>query len=276
MFVDEQELIDVFGEGYDVTVIYIYEETVLGDLSNFERIVACGGDGTLNSIINCKLSSSSQIFYLPYGTFNESQKSVEEQHPLLSELGKAGGRYFSYVCAAGIFTPLGYTVTSKNKRRWKKLAYFSKILREYKIHRISAQMDIDGEVHGGEYSLIMAIDSRQCFGFKFNKMFAPDDGIMHFLTIKAPKHGGLIGAISLFFPLFRTFFVGFKKPYRSKKIMFMPCKKVKLQLDGEVPFDMDGERVDMQGKFDIKLVHSKFKIQIVRRHDLPQLRSTIR
>lgn len=269
--VDERGLVEIFGNGFDTTVIHIYEDTVLGDLSAYSRIVFCGGDGTLNSVINCKLLSDVQLFYLPYGTFNESEHGVDKTHPLFSELGIAGNRYFSYVCAAGIFTPLGYKVPNKKKKRWKKLAYFSRILKEYRIHRINAEFVLNGIEHKGEYSLLMAIDSKQCFGFKFNKMFKVDDGILHFLAIKAPKHNGLLGKISLFVPLFRTFFVGYKKPRHSKRVLFEPCESLTVSLKDTVPFDMDGERVDMQGSFDISIVKKKYKIQVVSRSQLERL-----
>ena len=116
MLVDVKGLTEVFGK--DADIIYIKEDTVLKDLSAYQRIVACGGDGTLNSVINCKLSPSAQLFYLPYGTFNESQHNAT-QSPRLTELGKIGKRYFSYVCAAGIFTPLGYTVSPEKKNATK-------------------------------------------------------------------------------------------------------------------------------------------------------------
>lgn len=76
MLVDVKGLTEVFGE--DADIIYIKEDTVLKDLSAYQRIVACGGDGTLNSVINCKLSPSAQLFYLPYGTFNESQHNATQ------------------------------------------------------------------------------------------------------------------------------------------------------------------------------------------------------
>lgn len=260
--VPEKDLAEIFGEGYDTTVINIYEDTVLDDLSTFDRIVACGGDGTLHSVINCKLSQTVQLFYLPFGTFNESQYNTEE-NPRLAELGLAGGKYFSYVCAAGIFTPLGYVVSTKKKKRWKKLAYFSKILKEYRVHRIAAKFEINGERYEGEYSLLMAIDSPQCFGFKFNKLFKQDDGKFHFLAIKAPKHGGLLGAMELFSPLFRAFFIGFKKPCRKKKLLFEPCRLVKMNLKQPVNFDMDGEKVELQGRFTITIAQCRYNLQIV-------------
>ena len=268
--VDVDGLKNLFGKKYHTQVIYIYEETILGDLSSYERVVVCGGDGTLHTVINCKLSSSVELVYLPYGTLNEIQhNTADDTH--FAEVGKAGGKYFTYVCAAGIFTPLGYIVATKNKKRWKKLAYLSKILKEYRVHRINAQLELNGETHRGEYSLIMAIDSPQCMGFKFNKMFKSDDGIFHLLTIKSPKHNGLFGKISLFFPLFRAFFVGFKKAYHSKNILFEPCTSLNVKLESPVAFDMDGERVEMHDEFNIGIEKQKYDIRIISRNKLLKL-----
>lgn len=269
--VDEKGLQELFGKNYQTRIVRIYEETVLGDLSAFKRVVVCGGDGTLHNVINCKLASSVELIYLPFGTLNEIQHNTDGADRHFAEVGKAGEKYFTYVCAAGIFTPLGYTVSSKTKKRWKRFAYFGQVLKEYKVHRIKAQLELNGETHQGEYSLIMAIDSPRCMGFKFNKMFKPDDGRFHLLAIRAPKHDGFFGKMRLFFPLFRAFFVGFKKSYRSKNILFEPCTSLNVQLESPVQFDMDGERVEMKGEFNIGIEKQKYDIQIINRAKLQQL-----
>ena len=272
MLVDVKGLTEVFGE--DADIIYIKEDTVLKDLSAYQRIVACGGDGTLNSVINCKLSPSAQLFYLPYGTFNESQHNAT-QSPRLTELGKIGKRYFSYVCAAGIFTPLGYTVSPEKKKRYKRWAYFSKILKEYRVHRIKAQFSLDGKSFEGEYALLMAIDSQRCFGFKFNKMYRQNDGLLHFLAIKAPSKNGFLGAVQLFFPLFRTFFVGFNKPHFSKNIIFCPVKSVQLNVE-RTDFNVDGEKITVEGKTEIKVSHCRYKLEIVNRAQWQQMQKQLK
>lgn len=251
----------------DATVIHIDKNTVLGDLSDFDKIVVCGGDGTLHSVVNCKIASGTQLFYVPCGTFNERSRCAKNSCGC-AELGKVDDKYFTYVCAAGIFTPLGYAVDDKAKRKWKKWAYFGKILQEYKVHRIAASFEIEGKRHDGEYALLMAIDSPQCFGFKFNKCYAQNDGKLHFLAIKSPKHDGFWGAAELFFPLFRTFFVGFKKAFLSKNIHFQPFSKMRLLLQNAVPFNLDGEKVEMHGEFDVSVKKRRYNLQVVSLHDL--------
>lgn len=246
-------LAKVFGEGYDVDTLSILESTVIPDLTEYDRIVLCGGDGTLNTVINCKKKDDAEMYYCPFGTLNElATGNSQDKSYVLHDAGQAGDRFFSYVFACGIFTPLGYVVKNKSKKKYKALAYLSKVIGQYKVCRIGAKLTVDGREEEGDYTLIMAIDSPKCFGFKFNKMFKFDDGLLHLLTIKSPKHRGLLGKIEVFFPLFRAFFIGFKKPYQSKNMRFCEFKDANITLKEETAFCADGEKAVMSGSFDIK------------------------
>ncbi len=96
----------------------------------------------------------------------------------------------------------------------------------------------------------MCIKSKVCFGFKFNKIYNPNDGF-ELLTIKAPKHNGLIGKIELFFPLFRCFFIGFKKEYESKNILFKKVSSANIILDQKTAFCLDGEKAEFENEISI-------------------------
>ena len=53
---------------------------------------------------------------------------------------------------------------------------------------------------------------------------------------------GILGKIRMFFPFFRSFFMGFNKEYHSKNIDFFPAKQAEIVLKEEQVFCMDGER----------------------------------
>ncbi len=270
--VDDDKLKSVFGHGFDVEYLHMTKDTVLSDFSEYERIVLCGGDGTLNSVINCKKSDNAEIFYCPFGTLNElATGNSNSDDYFLPDAGRAGDKLFSYVFACGIFTPLGYVVKNTQKKRFKSLAYISQVVSQYRIHDIKAKLTIDGKEEEGSYTLIMAIDSPKCFGFKFNKMFRLDDGLLHALTIKAPKRHGLLGAIKIFFPLFRAFFIGFKKPYRSKNMFFGEFRSLNVKLREPVDFCADGEKVNMSGEFDIEPVKLPTPIRVISRNEIDSM-----
>lgn len=268
---DERTLKSAFERGYSVDFYYITQKQMLKDFSAYERIVVCGGDGTLNGILNSKMRDDVEIIYLPYGTLNEFYKGGIKDNHFLKDICFANDLYFSYVMAAGIFTPIGYCVNDKKKRKYKALAYISHVVKEYKIHRIKAKLTTQDYCDEGEYSLIMAIDSPRCFGFRFNRLFKTDDGIMHLLTIKAPKSSGLLCKIKIFFPLFRAFFIGFGKPYHSKNMDFRPFDSLQISLSEDVDFDVDGEKKTLGGDVNLGITCFAKPIQILSNADVKAL-----
>ncbi|MGN0752597.1 MAG: diacylglycerol/lipid kinase family protein [Christensenellales bacterium] len=268
---DERTLKRALGRGYSADSYYITKKHTLKDFSAYERIVVCGGDGTLNGILNSKMRDDVEIIYLPYGTLNEFYKGGIKDNHFLKDICFANDLYFSYVMAAGIFTPIGYCVNDKKKRKYKALAYISHVVKEYKIHRIKAKITTGDYQDKGEYSLIMAIDSPRCFGFRFNRLFNADDGIMHLLTIKAPKSSGLLGKIKIFFPLFRAFFIGFGKPYHSKNMDFRPFDSLQISLSEDVDFDVDGEKKTLGGDVNLGITCFAKPIQILSNADVKAL-----
>lgn len=265
--VDSSKLRAVFGDGFDVELVHLLKRTKLSDLSQYDRIVICGGDGSLNGIINCKRKPMAELIYCPFGTLNElANGSSDSDDFMMRDVGAANSRRFAYVCACGIFTPLGYIVKNKNKRRFKSLAYLARVIDQYKIYRMKADMLIDDTQEQGEWSLIMAIDSPRCFGFRFNKMFRLDDGVLHLLAIRSPKHNGLLGKIELFFPLFRAFFIGFKKEYNSKRMFFRQFKHLNLDLEQNTDFCMDGECVPLSGEITLEAMQIDTPIHIMTPH----------
>ncbi len=271
---DERTLKRAFGRGYSIDCYYIMQKQTLKDFSAYERIVVCGGDGTLNGILNSKMRDDVEIIYIPYGTLNEFYNGGIKDNHFLKDICFANELYFSYVMAAGIFTPIGYCVNDKKKRKYKAFAYIAQVVKEYKIHRIRATVTAGDYQDEGEYSLIMAIDSPRCFGFRFNRLFKTDDGILHFLAIKAPKSNGLLGKIKIFFPLFRAFFIGFNKQYHSKNMVFRPCDKLTISLNEAVDFDMDGEKKTLGGEINLGITHFSRPITILGKADLKNLAAT--
>ncbi len=249
-----ETLLAAFGKGFETDFVEINEETVLDDLTEYDRLVICGGDGTLNSVLNCAHSPSAEKIYCPSGTLNElATGNSNKDDYLLHEVGMVGDRLFAYVCACGIFTSLGYVVKNSNKRRYKWLAYLWKVAKLYRIEDIRATFRTASHEESGVYTLIMAIDSPKCFGFRFNCMYRLDDGKLHLLAIRAPKRKKLLGAIRVFFPLFRAFFIGFKHEYRSKNMFFVPFDDINIELEQKTDFCLDGERYPLESSFCVKV-----------------------
>lgn len=240
-------------------VKYIPEDLETLKMAEYGGVAVCGGDGTLNHIINTSLPDFTSLYYIPCGTLNEVYNSQKES--VLNLVGHAGDVLFSYVCATGTFTPLGYAVNIKSKKRFKALAYIASVIKEYKVNDIWARLKVDGDVYDGEYTLIMLLNSPRCFGFRFNRLY--HKGEMCLLTIKSPGKNNLLNKIRIFFPFFRAFFIGFNKPYKSKNMLFTPFKEVDLELLSPTTFCVDGEKYEIGKTIGINITKLKNPINII-------------
>ena len=251
--IKEEDLIKAFGDGYETTVFHMTAEHPF-KYTETDRIVVCGGDGTFSRMINRYKGKHTEIIYCPCGTLNETSKRDKDGTGdfLICDCGEAADKIFSYVLATGTFTPLGYAVDNGSKQKMKSLAYIVNAFRQLKVWRINAEIECDGWKTTGQYSLVMMLDSPQCFGLHFNKLFHPNDKKMHLLLVKAPRFNGFFGLAEMFFSFFRAFFIGFRKPYRSKKMIFKEFSALEIKTDKEYVFCADGEKWTLSTTFAVR------------------------
>jgi diacylglycerol kinase (ATP) len=96
-------------------------------------VLAVGGDGTVNEVVNGLIHSGAQIplSILPAGTVNDfayAMKLPRDVAPYCSmikdfrtvpiDVGKAGDQYFLNVAAGGMLTDVAYKVPSESKPFW--------------------------------------------------------------------------------------------------------------------------------------------------------------
>lgn len=220
--------------------------SALPDLSKFDEIAVCGGDGTLSSVMQKLYEIEKSVYYFPCGTLNDKGKTKTNNagNPVL---GKVGNKIFTYVFATGTFTPIGYAVDQRKKKRLGVLAYILDIVSEYKVNFDSAKITCDNETYEGDFTLIMFIKSPRCFGFRFNRDYDENSESGHLVAIRSPRHDGLAGKIEIFFPFFRVFFIGLKKE-RNGKIIFKRFSKGSIEIKNKTQFCVDGELYVTGGK----------------------------
>ena len=123
---DLLKIVQIFSEANFVVTVYPTkcpgDATVkVQSLNNgdYDRIVVCGGDGTLNEVITgiMRKGLKCTIGYIPYGTLNEwssslnisrnpkiAAKDIIEGCELDLDIGKFDDRYFAYTASFGAFT----------------------------------------------------------------------------------------------------------------------------------------------------------------------------
>ena len=140
------DVLEVFaGQGYDITVHPTLErgdatDTVIQQGGCFDRVVCCGGDGTLNETVHGLLALPEDrrpvLGYIPAGTTNDFSRTLElpktpvelaevagEGAPRPIDVGDAEGRLFTYVAAFGLFTDVSYSTPQSSKNLLGHFAY---------------------------------------------------------------------------------------------------------------------------------------------------------
>ena len=251
--VNEKDIIAKYAADDDVTVKYLRSPSDEYDVDGVDKLIVCGGDGTLNHALSLCAEKRINLYYLPCGTFNETAKSISGKGICeLAELGKIGDRGFAYVAAAGSFTDLGQAANSSAKKRFKLFAYFAKVLSSYRVHRIRAEITTEKISLSGTYTLIMVSNAKRCFGFRFNRLHEKQSDQLQLIAIKAPKKDNLWGRIKMFFPFFRVFFLGIGKEVRHNNILVTSFKEGNIHLSEDIPFCLDGESLLLSGDLTVK------------------------
>ena len=264
--VKPEKLIEKYAADDDVTVKYIRSVEDSYSVDGVEKLIVCGGDGTLSNALNLCRDRAIDLYYLPVGTFNETAKGVKGSGiRCIAKSGRFGERDFSYVAAAGSFTDIGQSPSARSKRRYKIFAYFSKVLAAYKVHRIDAKVECDRFTAEGTYTLVMFSNAVRCFGFRFNRLYRDDSDELQVLLIRAPKKDNLWGRIKMFFPFFRAFFIGFNREHFGKNLIFASIASASVTLPEKTAFCVDGECRDCIGTLPLRKGEHKARVFLIKK-----------
>lgn len=148
-----------------------------------DLIVAIGGDGTLNEVVNGMAPPSyrPRLGHIPVGTSNnfastlgiprsveKAAKIILEGVPAGLDIGQVGNRYFVYIIAAGAFTRLTYTTPRHLKKLFGPSAYFRTFLKEIPLisRPFSLRVSTESKTFEGKYVIALIISARDFAGMK--------------------------------------------------------------------------------------------------------------
>ena len=256
----------ILGKVYDRAVdVWYFPVGTLNDKAKAERYEdskttcpSCGGGKKGKQVIVGRCDD------LPH---KQGRLWGPQDSPLQAEMSMGAldenSRLFTYVLAAGAFTPIGYTAKVSVKKKLGVLAYLGQVLKEYKPHRIHAKIDCGSKCYEGDFNLIMFVKSPRCFGFKFNKAYDSESNSGHLVAIRSPKHDGLLGKIEMFFPFFRVFFIGMKSE-RDGKIIFKKIYSATFTHSEDIDYCRDGEKQTLErGTHKIKFIRSLCNFNVI-------------
>ncbi len=218
----------------------------------YDLVVCCGGDGTLNET-GCGLMQMEgprpPLGYLPAGTTNDFAASLHLPRdaaaaarvatcgiPTPIDVGRFNDRYFVYVASFGAFTQTSYTVPQPLKNALGHTAYMLEAVRQLPSIQHAAALSIraDGEVLDGEY-LFGSISNSTSIGGLMK--LSPEevelsDGKYELLLVRNPKNPleiqALAGAL-------------LTQNYVQDGIIYRHVSHIEITTEEDVPWTLDGE-----------------------------------
>lgn len=216
-----------------------------------ERIICCGGDGTLNEIITglVQLNLQIPVGYIPTGTTNDLAHSLNlpmkigpaievaangriKQHDI-GEFNE--NRYFTYVASFGTFASVSYSTPQWLKNIFGHMAYILKgALSIVRMRAHKVKVIADGDEFSGDFIHGSVSNSRSIGGVvKFLESdISFDDGKFEVLLIKKPKRfKDLLGIIKCVF----------RRRYDNQFIHFFKASNVSFAFEKDTDWTVDGE-----------------------------------
>ncbi len=206
------DIINILSSKFDEIVIRLTKhrlhatEIILSsDLSEYDLVACCGGDGTLNEVINGVMKSGQKctIGYIPSGSTNDFANSVgipantTDAAKLLCE-GKAqkidlglfnNEKNFTYIASFGVFTAVSYNTRQSFKNVFGHLAYVLEGIKDIaNIKTYNVKTESDGNVYEGEYIFGAVANSTSIGGIVHLPQNNVDfsDGLFEVILIKKP------------------------------------------------------------------------------------------
>lgn len=206
-------VVEVFSKaGYDVTVYptkYRNDATKKVETlsqNDYNLIVVCGGDGTLNEVITgvMHVGLDIPIGYIPSGTLNEwstglgisktikqAAKDIVTGKEITLDIGKFGDKYFTYTASFGAFTSASYSAPQDIKNVLGQAAYFFEGIKSLgNIKPLHLKFEAEGKIIEDDF-LFGAISNSMSVGgiVKFDENTVKlNDGLFEVLLIKNPNN----------------------------------------------------------------------------------------
>ena len=269
-------IIDIFTRGgYDVLAhpsqsSTDMEEFTVAHGADFDLVVACGGDGSLNDTINglMRLKTPPPLGYIPTGTMNDFAAShrlnsnmfvaasdIVQGQEHYTDIGCFNGRYFSYVAAFGAFTDVAYDTPQSSKNIFGKSAYlFEGAKRLVTLGSYHLKVECEGIEPEGDYIFGMTSNALSVGGIRMEKKapISMDDGCFEVMLIKR--------GISDFFNAQVLLGALIQDVEHNKFISYAKTRKVKLSSEEPISWTLDGEYGGDVTEATISCIEKKLKI----------------
>ena len=219
------------------------------DPREYDRIIACGGDGTLNICVNTMIRHNIDLpmAILPAGTANdfayyfelptELDKALEialGDKTTRADVGTVNGKYFINVAAMGAMVDASQKTDPNLKNAIGPLAYYLKAAGELtQVHPINVKLTTPEQVYEETIYFMTVCNGESAGGFrKLSPNSSMSDGkldVVAFRKMPLPE----------FVPLLFEVING-NHP-NNKNVLYFQTPELKIEASEDMPTDIDGE-----------------------------------
>ena len=245
-------------------------EIVKAHALEYDRIVCCGGDGTLNEIFTglTEMNLQVPVGYIPTGTTNdlanalgltsETQKAMNTAiygETKALDIGSFNeNQFFSYIASFGAFTKASYTTPQWMKNVMGRASYMVygiadiKDIRSHKVTITTNDLEITGDFIFGSVSNSTVIGGvvklpEESIDFA--------DGKFEVLLIRTPKNprdmqsilNGLLN-----------------QDYNEDSLLFFKASELTFIFEKKIPWTIDGEYAGEQQSVTINNLHRRAEV----------------
>ena len=239
----------------------------------FDLIIAVGGDGTINEVVNgiAEQPYRPQVGIIPAGTTNDFARALDiprdvkaavqiiiDAHSMHIDIGRVDEQYFINIAGGGELTELTYEVPSGLKTVLGRLAYFVKGIEMIPFLKPTrTKIEYDGTVIDEDIMIFLLANTNSVGGFE---KLAPearlDDGYFDLFIIRKINLAELIHIATL---ALRGAHLENKNVIyaQAKHVIVTPDDKMQLNIDGEYGGMLPGEFMNLKQHIEF-IVPEKF------------------
>src|SRR6184192_178864 len=212
----------------------------------FEKIVAAGGDGTINEVVNGLAGASVTLGLLPIGTMNVFAtelglpvqdlefcwRIIKGNSTRSVDLPKANQKFFVQLAGVGLDAQVVKETSSQLKRNFGPLSYIiaAAQIAARKPPRLFIQ-SADATIDQGSFVLV---GNGRLYGgpFPFFKRAIIDDGLLDVIVFKSLGYLEIIKYLQD---------VVFSSEIRAPEIEYFQTRRLRITSEQDVPLELDGE-----------------------------------
>jgi len=214
----------------------------------FEKIVAAGGDGTINEVVNGLAGTNATLGLLPIGTMNVFATElglpvhdlelcwniVRNDSIRVVDLPKANQKFFVQLAGVGLDAQVVKETSAQLRRSFGPLSY---IISAVQIAaRQPPRLFIQSEDTSIDEGSFVLVGNGRLYGgrFPFFKHAALDDGLLDVIVFKRLGYLEIIKYLQD---------VVFSSDIRVPEIEYFQTRRLRVESNQSVPVELDGELV---------------------------------